>query len=372
MRTRAAKKVLEDLFDFADVRIDGHRPWDIQINNPAFYQRALGAGSMGLGESYMDEWWDCEALDQFFERILTIHLDARIRKSFNVLWAGLRCKLFNRQRSAKAFNIGKRHYDIGNDLFRIMLDKHLNYSCGYWKETTCLDAAQEAKMELICRKIGLAPGMTMVDIGCGWGGLARYAAKYKGVKVLGITVSKEQAKLAKMRCQGLDVQIALLDYRKLQGTFDRIVSVGMIEHVGERNFRTYMRIVRKCLAPDGLFLLQTIGNNKTESYLDPWFERYIFPNSILPSANQLTSAAEGLFVLEDWHSFGHDYDQTLMAWHHNFTQDWDQIKQHYDQRFFRMWSYYLLASAGSFRARRNQLWQIVYSPNGQKGGYERL
>jgi cyclopropane-fatty-acyl-phospholipid synthase len=164
----------------------------------------------------------------------------------------------------------------------------------------------------------------------------------------------------------------LQDYRGLKEEFDRIISVGMFEHVGCKNYRTYMEVVHRCLKPNGLSLLHTIGRNTSASLTDPWIDRYIFPNSMLPSAKQITTAAEGLFVLEDWHSFGAYYDKTLMAWHENFTRNWDRIKGAYDRRFFRIWTYYLLCSAGCFRSRTNQLWQIVFSKNGVKEGYERI
>lgn len=369
MRDTREKKVIGRILKGAGVRIDGDRPWDIRVNDPAFYGRVLAGGSLALGESYMDGWWECEALDRFFDKILYARLDKKVKKSIPVLTAAIGSRLSNRQRPSRAYEIGKRHYDIGNDLFSVMLDRGMNYSCGYWQKAATLDEAQEDKLDLICRKIGLAPGVRILDIGCGWGGFARYAAEKYGVEVVGITVSGEQARLARERCRGLPVRIELMDYRKLEGPFDRIVSVGMFEHVGERNYQAYMKVVHRCLAPDGLFLLHTIGSNSTVYDTDRWINKYIFPNSMLPSAKQITTATEGSFVLEDWHSFGHDYDRTLMAWYRNFTGNWDRIRDRYDGRFYRMWSYYLLSCAGSFRARRNQLWQIVFSKKGLRGGY---
>jgi len=366
------KQTIEKILHGADVRIGGSRPGDIQVRNPDFYDRVLAGGSLALGESYMDAWWDCDALDQFFDNILSARLDKTVKKSMDIISAVIRSKLLNPQCSSKAFEIGKRHYDIGNDLFCLMLDKGLNYSCGYWHKAMSLEEAQKNKLDLICRKIGLSPGMKVLDIGCGWGSFAKYAAETYGAEVLGITVSKEQVKLTRERCEGLPVRVELRDYRELDETFDRIVSVGMLEHVGAKNYRTYMTVVHQCLRPDGLFLLHTIGGNSSTFKTDPWIGKYIFPNSMLPSARQITIAAEGLFVQEDWHSFGHYYDKTLMAWYQNFTENWNQIKKVYDERFFRMWSYYLLSCAGSFRARRNQLWQIVFSKNGLRKGYTRI
>jgi cyclopropane-fatty-acyl-phospholipid synthase len=370
MKKTNGKQAIQDIFDLADIRINGNRPWDIKVQNLSFYERVLAGGSLALGETYMDGWWDCEALDQFFYKIMDARLDKKAKKSKQVLWAILKAKIMNAQSRSKAYEIGKRHYDIGNDIFSIMLDKGMNYSCGYWNKAGSLDKAQEAKLDLICSKMGLKPGMKILDIGCGWGGFAKYAAEKYDVRVLGITVSREQVEFARKFCKGLPVEIELQDYRKLKKEFDRIISIGMFEHVGPRNYRTYLKVVHRCLTSDGLFLLHTIAGNSSVSSADPWINKYIFPNSMLPSPKQITSAAEGVFVIEDWHSFGQYYDKTLMTWYGNFTKNWDKIKDTYDQRFYRMWTYYLLSCAGSFRSRRNQLWQIVFSKKGTQGGYQ--
>jgi cyclopropane-fatty-acyl-phospholipid synthase len=367
MKSPEEKRLIQQLLDHAGVRIDGQAPYDIKVHNPDFYPRLIAGGSLALGESYMDGWWDCEALDQFFERIMTARLDKKVRKSKAILWAAVKARLTGMHGRARAFEIGRRHYDIGNDLFTVMLDKRMNYSCGYWKEADTLDKAQEAKLELTCRKLGLEPGMRVLDIGCGWGGFVIYAAEKYRAEVTGVTVSAEQVKQAQRCCDSLPVRFELKDYRDIQGTFDRIVSIGMFEHVGFPNYRTYMQVVNRCLKDDGLFLLHTIGSNTSVRSVDPWIAKYIFPNSMLPSARQITNAAEGIFILEDWHSFGLHYDPTLLAWHRNFIENWHYLRDTYDQRFQRMWVYYLLSCAGSFRARRNQLWQIVFSKN---GGYE--
>lgn len=369
MKASSAKQVVQQMLSHTGVRIDGDRPWDIRVYSPTFYNEILAGGPLALGESYVDGGWSCQELDQFFYRILRAGIDKKVRKEKRILWAALKAKIINAQSKSNAFMIGKRHYDISNHLFSIMLDKRMIYSCGYWDRAKTLDEAQEAKLDLICRKIGLKPGMTVLDIGCGWGGFARWAAERYNAKVLGITVSQEQVAFARQYCKELDVRIELKDYRDLNAQFDRIVSVGMFEHVGFRNYRTYMATVRRCLKKNGLFLLQTIGSNTSVKSTDPWIHKYIFPNSMLPSALQITNAIEGLLVLEDWHSFGQCYDKTLMAWYQNFTKGWDQIKHHYDDRFYRIWTYYLLSCAGSFRARRNQLWQGVFSKDGVEGGY---
>ncbi|MFZ7127217.1 MAG: cyclopropane fatty acyl phospholipid synthase [Desulfobacterales bacterium] len=372
MKTTSSRSVVQDLLEPAGVRLDGERPWDIRVHDSDLFDRILSGGSLALGESYMDGWWDCEALDGFFDRILQSRLDQKVRRSPRTLWYCARAALTASPGRSRAYEIGKHHYDIGNDLFSAMLGRWMAYSCAYWKDAGSLDEAQEAKLELICRKLDLQPGMRLLDIGCGWGALAEYAARHYGVEVLGITVSAEQVDLARRLCDGLPVTIELKDYRDLEAVYDRVVSVGMFEHVGASHYRTFMRQVRRCLAPDGLFLLQTIGNNESVRSCDPWISKYIFPNSMLPSSRQIATAAEGIFVLEDWHSFGPDYDRTLMAWHRNFTDGWDGLEAAYDGRFFRMWHYYLMASAGGFRARRNELWQIVFSRNGLRQGYRSI
>jgi cyclopropane-fatty-acyl-phospholipid synthase len=331
----------------------------------------LADGSLGAGEAYVDGWWNCEKLDAFFARILLHGVEAGFY-NWKDACCSLKAKFFNLQNRKRAYQVGRHHYDIGNDLYERMLDKRMIYSCAYWGNATDLDKAQEAKLDLVCRKLRLEPGMQVLDIGCGWGGTAQFVAECYGVNVVGITISAEQARLAQQRCNGLPVEIRLVDYRSLGGKFDRILSIGMFEHVGYRNYRKFMQVVRGLLKEDGLFLLHTIGNNRSMVTTDKWIEKYVFPNSMLPSAKQISSAFEGLFVLEDWHNFGPDYDLTLTNWFGNFNENWSDLQNKYGQRFYRLWKYYLLSCAGSFRARVNQLWQIVLSPRGVAGGYSCL
>lgn len=359
--------IIENLLALADVKTKGNRRGDIIVHNPLMYDKVLSSGSLGLGESYMEGWWDCKDLDVFFYKILQARLDNKISMRLPMLIPIIRAKLLNLQNKSRAFEVGEKHYDAGNELYSYMLGKRMVYTCAYWKNAKTLDEAQEAKLDLVCRKIGLKKGMKVLDIGCGWGSFAKFAAEKYKARVVGITISKEQAKLAKESCKGLPVEIRLQDYRDLNEKFDRIVSLGMFEHVGVKNYKTYMRTVQKCLKEDGLFLLHTIGGNSSEYRGDSWLSKYIFPNSMLPSPKQITEAAEGLFTLEDWHNFGTDYDKTLMAWNDNFTRNWHKIKGKYDEKFYRMWRYYLLSCAGSFRARTIQLWQIVFSKNPTKG-----
>jgi len=362
---RYVNKVLSD----ADIQLNGNRSWDLQIRDERFFPKVLWQGSMGMGESFMDGWVDCEQMDESIHKILKSPISER----YNPLWLSgittIKAILANKQSKKRADIVGKRHYDLSNHLFQCMLDKRMTYSCGYWKTAKNLDEAQEAKLDLACRKLNLQPGMKVLDIGCGWGSFAKYAAEKYGVHVVGITVSREQLELGRQICKGLPIEMRFQDYRDVSEKFDRIVSIGQMEHVGYKNYRIYMHTAYNALKEDGIFLLHTIGSNRSVYRGDPWIDKYIFPNGMLPSAAQLAKASERYFVMEDWHNFGADYDKTLMAWHQNFVNHWPELKKEYDERFYRMWKYYLLACAGGFRSRQMQLWQIVYSKRGVPGGY---
>ncbi|MGH8494704.1 MAG: cyclopropane fatty acyl phospholipid synthase [Gammaproteobacteria bacterium] len=368
MRVDKLRDRLEAMLSEAGVHLDGSQPWDVRVRDDRLFDTVFARGSLGVGETYVDGWWDCPHLDELFYRLFA----AGLQKRFGGLSLAIQSwesRLVNPQRLSRAREIAHRHYDLGNELFEHMLDRRMIYSCAYWEDAADLDEAQERKLDLICRKLGLTAGMRVLDIGCGWGGAARFAAERYDVEMVGITVSEQQARLARERCAGLPVEIRVADYREIDGRYDRIFSIGMFEHVGYRNYRVFMRNVRELLAPDGLFLLHCIGASTTVTTTDPWIARYIFPNSMLPSARQITAAAEGLFIMEDWQNFGFDYDRTLLTWHANFERAWDTLCARYDESFRRMWTYYLLTSAGAFRARMNQLWQIVFSPRGVPGGY---
>jgi cyclopropane-fatty-acyl-phospholipid synthase len=362
------KRKVENLLAGTGVVINGPNPWDLQVHNQHFYRRAIAHGSVGLGESYMQGWWDAEDLDGLIYRVLMANLEEKAVNLDNLL-AFLQARFFNLQKPSRAFEVGRRHYDMGNDLYKRMLGKRLVYSCGYWKDADNLDDAQEAKLELVFRKLGLKPGMRVLDIGCGWGEALKLAAERYGISGVGITVSEQQASYAREISKGLPIEVRLQDYRRLDEKFDRIFSIGMFEHVGVKNYPAYMQTVRRCLKNDGLFLLHCIGGNKSVHDTDPWIAKYIFPNGMLPSIKQIAAATEGLFVMEDWHNFSVYYDQTLQAWRRNFMDAWHELKAQYSETFRRMWYYYLSVSMASFRARKNQLWQIVFSPHGVPGGY---
>lgn len=366
----SARVFVEGLLTKAGVIIGGSRPQDIMVHDERLFNRVIRYGSLGLGEAYVDGWWDAKSVDAFIHAVLSVRLEEAIRYNLASVFAIAKAFLFNLQSSTRAFIVGETHYDLGNDLYEAMLDSRMVYTCGYWKDARDLDEAQEAKLDLVCRKIGLKRGDRILDIGCGWGSFAKFAAERYGASVVGITVSKEQAALALARCAGLLVEIRVCDYRDMHEEFDHIVSLGMFEHVGAKNYRTYFEVVRRCLKPGGLFLLHTIGDNISRVTSDPWITKYIFPGGVIPSAMQIGEASEGLFVMEDWHNFGPDYDTTLMAWFKNFDTAWPKLKGKYDERFYRMWKYYLLSCAGAFRTRKIHLWQIVFSKEGIPGGYQ--
>lgn len=366
--------MLRELAETAGVTFNGDKPWDIQVFDERVYRRILTQASLGFGEAYMDNMWECHALDELFTRLLRADVEsrlggwARLRLVFEII----RQNLFNLQTSARAYQVGEQHYDTGNDIFEAMLDPTMSYSCGYWAQADNLADAQIAKLDLACRKLQLKPGERVLDIGCGWGSFAQYAAQNYGVEVVGITISREQQKLAQQRCQGLPVSIELQDYRDLRGQFDKIVSIGMFEHVGPKNYATYFDNALRLLKHDGLFLLHTIGVGQTSFKVDPWIDHYIFPNGKLPSVEELGKVLNGRFVMEDWHNFGPDYDTTLMAWWQRFDQAWPELAGRYDERFYRMWKYYLHCCAGFFRSRRGQLWQIVLSKPERDESYRSL
>lgn len=364
------QKAVKELLSSAGIKINGNKSWDIKVNNENFYRRILKEGSIGLGESYMEGWWECPRLDEFIYRLFNANLEKKIRKNLKLKWLILKSRLLNMQSPNKAKKSISHHYDLGNDLYREMLDPLMIYSCGYWQQTEELSKAQENKLELICRKLKLKPGERVLDIGCGWGGFAYYASKNYDVQVVGITISREQKKLAEERCRNLPVEIRLQDYRAIDEKFDKIVSIGMLEHVGHKNYRPFMKLVKKNLKDDGICLLHFIGGNETKYNTDPWINKYIFPEGLIPSLTQIGKALEDNLILEDWHNFGLYYDKTLMAWHKNFQEAWPRLKDAYNKMFYKMWEFYLCASAASFRSKRLNLWQLVLTKKELPGMYQ--
>lgn len=354
-----AKETVERILSSVDIKINGRRPFDIQVHDERFYDRVLSQRELGLGESYMDGWWDAKQVDEFFAHILSDDVRQHVRLTPKLIRLYATSLITNRQTTKRAKRNAAHHYNIGNDLYERMLDKRMIYSCGYWAKAKSLDAAQTAKLDLICRKLHLKKGMTLLDIGCGWGGFSEYAARQYGVIVTGITPAAEQVKLARKRTKGLPVKILQKDYRHITGSFDRIVSIGMLEHVGPKNYQRFFTKCQRLLNDGGLMLHHVIGQNRSGRATNLWIDKYIFPGGVPPSLTQLSRAVEDRFIIEDVHNFGSYYDKTLMAWHANFVRHYPEISQHYDERFYRMWRYYLLSCAGAFRARQLQLYQIV-------------
>lgn len=367
----STKRTITQLFGLAGITIDGPNPWDIQVHNDRFYRRVLGNGSLGLGESYMDGDWDASALDQLFDRVISARLSDRLGITAPLAILMLAAKLQNRQSIARAREVAKVHYDLPADIHEATYDRRLTGSCAYWKDAATLDEAQENKLDLICRKIMLQSQHSILDIGCGWGSFIGFAAERYGSQCTGVTVSSEQVTYIKKRYGGTGINPLLLDYRLYDGPkVDRVVSVGMFEHVGAKNFRTYFECARRYLKQDGIFLLHTIWENERHPVIDAWQDKYIFPNGDLPSLGEITSAVEGLFVVEDVHNFGTDYDKTLMAWNTNFQSRRAELAQRHGDKFCRMWEYYLLQCAAAFRCRHISVGQLVLSPKGLRGGYQ--
>lgn len=363
----------EGLLRQAGITVGGPNPWDIQVHDETVWADVVRHGTLGLGEAYMAGKWDCAALDEFFCRALVADLGSKVRM-FETPWLTLlKTYLLNEQGRKKSLRVAEQHYNLGNDFYEAMLDPNMQYSCGYWTEgVTNLTEAQEAKLHLICRKLDLKAGERVLEIGGGWGGLARFAARHYGAEFTCYNISTEQVRWAREHNETLPVTHVIEDYRKIRGTFDKAVSVGMFEHVGYRYYRTFFETVHRSLKPGGLFLLHTIGGVKSIPMGDRWIDTYIFPGGMLPSPMDIGKGTDGLFVLEDWHNFGAYYDPTLMAWNANFEAAWPRFRDKYGDRFYRMWRYYLLSCAGLFRSRSTQLYQLVLSKGGIPGGYKSI
>jgi len=345
----------------ADIEINGTRSWDIQIHDQRVFEAVLKRGSLGLGDAYVDGWWDSPSLDTFFAHLLAAELETEVNP-LNLILLRARARILNLQDHIRSRQVVEEHYDLSNEFYSKMLDKNwMQYTCAYYDRVETLDQAQEQKLDQICQKLELKTGEKVLELGCGFGGLAKFATERYGVQFECYNISKEQIAWARNWTKDLPVEIHEKDYRLANGTFDKVVSIGLCEHVGYKNYRNLMQVAHRCLKDNGLFLLHMIGGNISGVSTDPWLEKYIFPGSVMPSIEQLSRAFQGLFVMEDWHNFGLDYDRTCMAWFENFDRNWSQFKDQYGERFYLMWKYYLLLCAGSFRSRKNQNWEIVLS-----------
>lgn len=359
------------LLERAGIKVNGPDPWDIKVHNERLWQRVLSQGSLGLGEAYMDGWWDCDDLAEFFNRILSTRAWIHLKLTPAHVWQLLQARLLNMQNIARSRRVAAMHYNE-TEAYAASLDARMTGSCGYWPEgVENVDQAQEAKLDMVCRKVQLKPGETVWDIGCGWGAFMGFAAEKYGANCVGVTVSPDQAEYGRKRYAGLPVEFQVKDYREFDGKADKIVSMGMFEHVGYKNYRTYFEKARSVIrGDDGLFMLHTIGQQESGTTIDPWLEKYIFPGGVIPSLAQIGKAIDGLWTTIDVHNIGPHYDRTLVAWNENFERKWTRRNTPEDVRFYRMWRYYLLCCAGGFRSRVLQVWQFVFSPVGVPEGYK--
>ena len=379
-----AKSVLQEMANRIGIHINGTNPWDIQVRDERFYNRVVAHGSIGFGESYMDGWWEVEQLDELFYRITLLRHRHLFDNPMRLLTVWLEAKFLNRQSRTKSKQVIEVHYNLSNEMYQAMLGKTMAYTCGYWKNVKTLDEAQEAKYDLVCRKLDLKPEDEVLELGCGWGGFARYAHEHYGCHLVSVNISEEQIRFARENYQEA-ADFFLCDYRDRHiynpsgQIFDKVVSIGMCEHVGVENYKSWMQLVSDQLKDHGLFLLHSIGTDTHTVEVDPWVDKYIFPQSALPSPKSLGNAMDQIFMLEDWHDFGVDYDTTLLEWFKNFDADWqtsEKLPQHLElkgmnrETFYRMWKYYLLSIAGCFRSRYISLWQLVLSKKGVLGGYQ--
>jgi cyclopropane-fatty-acyl-phospholipid synthase len=339
-----------------------------------------------LGEAFMDGRWSTPHLDETMATLFStpvvpgteLPLKQKLARHARLLRYLAVARLSNLQAGSRSLHVAHRHYDLGNDLFEAMLDRSMTYTSGVWRGAKNLEEAQRAKLELLCQKLELKPGMTVLDIGCGWGNFAEYAAREYGVVVTGVTISREQAGYARTRCADLPVTILEKDYKKLSpsttGTFDRVVSIEMIEAVGRKNLGTFFSIVHRSLKPDGIFALQAISAETVTRYSSArlnefllWILRYIFPNGYLPTLPELVTPARSLFVLENLDNLGNSYEKTLLAWEKNIGEKWPELSNRYDDRFQKMWRFYLLTCAALFRIRMTNVYQIVYRKSTLEG-----
>lgn len=320
--------------------------------------------SLALGEAYMDGSLEIEgdlyqALDHFLGQM----------GKFSTNESMLKKLMFTSTEKKNQKKEVQSHYDIGNDFYKLWLDETMSYSCGYFRhEDDTLYQAQVNKVDYILEKLHLEEGMTLLDIGCGWGFLLIEAAKKYKIRGVGITLSEEQYREFQNRIEkeGLEesLKVELMDYRDIPKSgmqFDRVVSVGMVEHVGRNNYQLFMDCAQKVLKPGGLFLLHFISGLK-EHPGDPWVKKYIFPGGTVPSLREMLScAAEENFHTLDVEDLRLHYNRTLLCWEHNFREHIDEVREHFDERFIRMWELYLCSCAATFHNGIIDLHQILMS-----------
>jgi cyclopropane-fatty-acyl-phospholipid synthase len=358
------RSVYNLLLERADVRLDGDRPWDPRIHDERVFRRVALDGSVGLGEAYVDGWWSTDDLEELARRLASARLERVTEWLPRGLAQNAAAIVSNQQTRGRARRVARQHYDFGNDLFAAFLGRYQCYSCGYFRDTDDLDVAQLQKLDLVCRKLDLRRGDRLLDVGGGWGELARHAAAEYGARVTSINISDEQMRFARERCRGLDVETVRCDYRDVRGSFDKVAAIAMFTHVGVRNYRTFMEAMRRVVAPEGTFLIEGVWGNVSTNRIDAWMDKHIFPGAMIPSGAQTFRAFEGIFVAEDVHNFGPDYVKTLRAWNARLRQAWPTLRARYDERVRKTFEYFFLTIAGFFRARALQHWHLVLTPPG--------
>jgi cyclopropane-fatty-acyl-phospholipid synthase len=340
-------------------RFGAGAPVRLEIHDSAFFRRLATRGKLGLGESYTAGEWDTDDLVALFELLLRNADTAAARHSPTRRLVELRPRLQRRNGFVRSRRNIAYHYDLGNELFALMLDETMTYSCAVFESPgMSLADAQRAKFERLCRLLELGPDDHVLEIGCGWGGFARYAAERHGCRVTGITISRAQAALARERTQALPVEILEQDYRSVEGTFTKVVSIEMIEAIGADQFGTFFATIDRVLAPGGRAAVQSIlvPEQRWDRYrrTPDWIERYVFPGCLIPSLEALTHAAArhsrlGLYAVEE---IGEHYAETLRRWRASFHERLDDVRRlGYDRRFERTWDFYLAFCEAAFRTR---------------------
>lgn len=359
------------VFHFGKVGSD--LPLRLNIHNPNTYDRILAFGTLGFCEAYMEGWWD-EENNNLVELIGLFHRSNVYAKARDNVTVALVLKVITQRLQTLPILIQnsrknvQHHYDLGNDFYQHFLDPTMTYSCGYClREADSLEQMQLQKYELICKKLALQPGESLIDIGCGWGGMLIYAAERYGISGTGITLSVEQAKLARERIEqkrlGDRIKIVIADYREVTGQFDKFVSIGMFEHVGKGNFATFMQKASELLTPNGVGLLHTIVTQNNERN-GAWVDKYIFPGGYAPQLHELTQElwAAKLSVAHCENLKPH-YAETMTRWADNFMSNRTEIaslNQSYDERFLRMWYLYLQSFEASFRYGGLHVYQLLF------------
>lgn len=355
--------IISNLLEKMDIQVGGNRAWDIQIHSPDFARRVMTMGGLGLGDSYIEGDWDANSVDSFINHILRARLDKEI-KSFGMSISSLKSRFHSLAKGQKPWKFQDVLRNLPNEFFEAILGTNMSFTSGYWAAgAKTLEEAQQARRDMTCKKLNLKQGMRLLDAGSGWGGFSAFAAEHYGVECVCISSFKGQHEWASQHYAHLPIEFVQNESLMLDGMFDCIVSIDRFEHLPQKNYRVYLEMGDRILEEDGLLLLQSTGKNERRLNGKHWFDTHILQNNSLPTIAQIAGATNGLFVMEDMHNFGSDYDKTLMAWYQNFEAAWPALQKQYkfDEKLYRTWKYYLLSSAGAYRANDLQQWQCIFS-----------